>query len=135
MNKESKALEKRIEKWAIEESLNPYVMRMNRLRADEAQLHFWSRFRELEKQGLIPDWLCVCTEGRYLSCSSCGVERDCNAFPIVPSTALIQEACRCGGNSTDEWHCPWCLKCLEYQRENRPEHPLYLNVLPGSITQ
>ena len=38
-------------------SLNPYVIRMDRIRADEAQSQFWNRFRHLEKQGLIPQWL------------------------------------------------------------------------------
>lgn len=114
-------------------SLNPYVMRMDRIRADEAQLQFWNRFGYLKQQGLIPQWLCVCKEGRYLSCSSCGIERNCRSFPIKPST--LQVKCKCGKNPTDEWHCPPCLKRLERQKNSRRKRSTYWRRLPGSITE
>ena len=114
-------------------SLNPYVMRMDRIRADEVQLQFWNRFGYLKQQGLIPQWLCVCKEGRYLSCSSCGIERNCRSFPIKPST--LQVKCKCGKNPTDEWHCPPCLKRLERQKNPRRKRSTYWRRLPGSITQ
>ncbi len=116
-------------------SLNPYVIRMDRIRADKSQSQFWNRFRHLEKQGLIPQWLCVCTEGRYLSCSSCGIKRDCRAFPIQPSTFNLQVECKCGKSATDEWHCPPCLKRLKRLENQRPKGPIYRRRVPGSITQ
>ena len=118
-------------------SLNPYVIRMDRVRADESQLRFWNRFHHLKQQGLIPQWLCVCTEGRYLSCSACGRERNCQTFPIKPSTHHLQVKCKCGKNPTDEWHCPPCLKRLERQKKPRPrpKHSTYWVRVPGSITQ
>ena len=118
-------------------SLNPYVIRMDRVRADESQLRFWNRFHHLKQQGLIPQWLCVCTEGRYLSCSACGRERNCQTFPIKPSTHHLQVKCKCGKNPTDEWHCSPCLKRLERQKKPRPrpKHSTYWVRVPGSITQ
>ena len=116
-------------------SLNPYVIHRDGIRADEAQLHFWKRLRYLETQGLIPQWLCVCREGYYLSCLSCGSVRNCRDFPIEPSTRPTQVKCKCGKKATDEWHCPPCLKRIEYQNKRRRKRSTYWVRVPGSITQ
>lgn len=116
-------------------SLNPYVIRMDKIQADKVQSQFWNRFRYLKQQGLIPQWLCVCTEGRYLSCSSCGKVRNCRTFPIKPSTHPPHIKCKCGKNPTDEWHCPPCLKRIEHQKKPRSKRSTYWIRVPGSITQ
>ena len=137
--------EKRIKIALLEGSLDPGVLHRDRIRAEEAQAHFGERFRELKKQGVIPDWVCSCKEGRYsckegryLSCTSCGVERDCNAFPLdsePPMFSIICDACE-GYVIMDEWQCPRCLERDEYEKKTRWKHLKHLRPrFPGSITQ
>ena len=135
--------EKRIKIALLEGSLDPGVLHRDRIRAEEAQARFWEIFHKLKEQGVIPDWICPCRTGdnfrqagRFLSCKSCGVERDCNAFPIArPPMGIKCQNCE-GYIILDDWQCPRCLECSEYEKKTRGKYLKHLRPrFPGSITQ